>query len=608
MVYLTFILQIDNKEAERYLLIMEKKRRMSFPYRQRAILLIDLAQETWEKIPLGEADGKEMLGGRLLALSLWDTYADYDDLESKSYESGNPVVIASGSAVDTPLLCCDSFTLVTRSPVTHRLSVTSANSMLSKTLLGCGYAALVIKGRSRRLCSLDIDSQQVLFEDAEKYHDMTTNEMEALFKGKSLLSIGPAGEHQVPYASILVDGQNLTRGGVGMVFGLKNLKCISFTLHLSNGRESYDTKALGLCTKTYTHILKTRKIGKSLQAEGSTTLLKKANIYGWAAIDNYSMRIDGRLWGLCPKSQTPEGTSCSTGCSGCFNASPQMPKRQTDLDFTVALALGANLELFDYRSVCQLSQRCVENGLDPLSIGAVLSWARKTRSEGNLPFLPDLQGASAISYLRIIDAMAYKKGTGEQLAMPFDKLVAQYGGSEFAFMVDSLALAPFDLRGLPIQSLLTALGDDTLVFPELLYGNHHHRGNERVLARWGIFLQEMRYLMESLGLCHWVALPFFERPFIHFPHALRPAKAYGILAKLVSVTEGYEVSPKQVASFGKKAWALQQEIDNRLLFRNSRYGLLPPQLLVDASSNFHTFQVVPLARLLDAYWSIRGVK
>lgn len=580
---------------------------MSFPYRQRAILLIDLAQESWQSIPLDEADGKKMLGGRLLALSLWDTYADYDNLDSKSYESGNPIVIAPGSAVDTPMQCCDSCTLVTRSPVNQRLSVNSDNSTLSKTLLGCGYAALVIKGRSRRLCCLDIDVQHVRFDDAEKYHDLTTGEMEARFKGKSLLSIGPAGEHQVPYASIVIDGKNLTRGGVGMVFGLKNLKCISFALHI-NGRESYDPKALGLCTKTYTNVLKKSKIGKSLQAEGPTTLLKKANKYGWAAIDNFSMRIDGRLWGLCPKSQGTEEESCSIGCPGCMNAPNQVSKRQANLDFPIALALGANLELFDYRSVCQLSQRCAENGLDPISIGAVLSWARKTRAQGKLPFLPDLQSASAISYLRILDAMAYKRGTGEQLSIPFNQLVDQYGGGEFAYMVGSVALAPFDLRGLPIQAMLTAIGDDTLVYPELLYGNHHHRGNERSLARWGIFSQEMRYAMESLGLCYWTALPYFEKPLIHFPHALMPTKAFGVLAKLASVTEGYELTPKQMESVGKRAWILQQEIDNRLLHRSGRYGTLPPQLLVDASSNFHASQVVPLARLLDAYWTIRGIK
>jgi hypothetical protein len=34
---------------------------------------------------------------------------------------------------------------------------------------------------------------------------------------------------------------------------------------------------------------------------------------------------------------------------------------------------------------------------------------------------------------------------------------------------------------------------------------------------------------------------------------------------------------------------------------------LPEPLLVDATSNYHASQIVPLARLLDAYWSLRGI-
>ncbi len=585
---------------------MAKKQIMAFPYRQRAILLVDLSQESWQKIILSEADAKSLLGGRLLALSLWDRYASYDSLDSKLYEVGNPVVIASGAASDTSMLCADSSTIVTRSPVTGKLAVNSNSSTLSKTLLGCGYSALVIIGRSRRLCSLEIDSQKVTFSNAEHFHAMTTSEVQNHFRDRPLLSIGPAGEQQVPYASVVYSGLNITRGGVGMVFGLKNLKFILFQ-SIASGRESYDTEELGLCTKRYRSLLARTEIGKAMQVEGSATLLKKANKHGWAAIDNYSLRVDGRLWGLCPKVQPTAQAGEGPVCVGCPIVATSSSSNKNILDLSSLMALGSNLELFDSRRVSLLVQRCSDNGLDPISVGSILSWARKTRKEGGLSFLPDLESFTVMQYMQIVDAIAYRKGTGEQLAEPFSKLVSKYGGSDHAYMVDAQALPPFDYRGLPSQAILAATGDDTLVFAELMYGNRYHRGNERKLARWAVFSQDLRYAMESLGLCNWLSIPFYENFLITFPHLLRPKNAWKLLAKLTSLSEGYQVTPQMISEIGTKTWSVQQQIDNRLLNRSGRYGSLPEPLLVDATSNYHASQIVPLARLLDAYWSLRGI-
>ncbi|MDY0288764.1 MAG: aldehyde ferredoxin oxidoreductase N-terminal domain-containing protein [Sphaerochaeta sp.] len=585
---------------------MAKKQIMAFPYRQRAILLVDLSQESWQKIPLSEADAKSLLGGRLLALALWDRYASYESLGSHLYEVGNPVVIASGAACDTSMVCADSSTIVTRSPVTGKLSVNSSSSTLAKTLLGCGYAAMVIVGRSRRLCSLEIDSQKVTFSNAERFHEMTTGEVQNHFRNRPLLCIGPAGEHQVPYASVVYSGLNITRGGVGKVFGLKNLKFVLFQ-PIPSGRESYDTEELGLCTKRYLALVKKTRIGRAMQQEGPATLLKKANRYGWAAIDNYSLRVDGRLWGLCPKVQAKAPAGEETICAGCPNESTAQSPRQNLLDFSSLMALGSNLELFDFRRVSLLVQRCSDNGLDPISVGSILSWARKTRREGGLSFLPDLGSLTVMQYIRIIDAIAYRKGTGEQLSEPFAKLVSMYGGTEHAFMVDKQALPPFDYRGLPSQAILAAIGDDTLVFAELMYGNHYHRGNERKLARWAIFSQDLRYAMASLGLCPWLTLPMYEKLFFRFPHFLRPAKAWAMLAKLASLSEGYQVTAQMMAEIGTRAWTMQQDIDSKLTNRIGRYGSLPEPLLIDATSNYTASQVVPLTRLLDAYWSLRGM-
>ncbi|WP_320129978.1 aldehyde ferredoxin oxidoreductase C-terminal domain-containing protein [uncultured Sphaerochaeta sp.] len=585
---------------------MEHKQPITFPYRQRYFLLVDVSQETWQKVPLGEEESKSLLGGRFLALGLWDKYAHYDNLDSQAYESGNPIVIAAGSACDTSLACCDSYTLVTRSLLTKRLSVNFCNGALAKVLYGCGYSAIVIIGRFRRLSGLSVDFQSVLFSNAEKFHDYTTSDMASQFPGNTSIALGPAGEHQVPYASIWIDGSNTGRGGVGTIFGLKNIKYITFSSSIS-GRGAYDPKRLGTAMHHYQRAFKHSKVANMIAQEGSVTLINQANSLGWAAVDDFSLRSDGRLWALASYPRDYDLEPVEQGCAQCPLKTVSSKKGPLP-DFSLALALGANLELFDYRSVSDLMQRCSLLGLDYYSVGAIFAWARKTRGLGTLPFLPDLgKATSAQPYLHLLDSIAYKKGTGEQLANTLDALVLQYGGQEYAYQVNGQALAPFDVRALPAQALLTSLGDDTVVIPELLKGVHYHRGQERKIAKWAVFCQDYRYAMESLGLCPWFSLPFFDGPLFLQPCKLYTDRAFSFLASLASATEGYEVTAKQMAAWGKKAWALQMKID-QLLVEEELVANLPEQMLVNSTSNHPRARVVPLARLLDAYYVLRGLK
>lgn len=575
---------------------MKHKRTVSFPYRERTYLHIDLTDETSTVITLSEEISKTYLGGRSLALALWNEYAQYDKLDDKLYEAGNPVVLSPGSAVDTPMVCCNSFSLVTKNPVTERLGVYSTASPFAKAILGCGFSAIVITGRSRKLCSLSISSQGAIVDSAEQYYDVTTTELARQLKEPHLLAIGPAGEHKVSHASVVVNSQNFGRGGVGVVFGLKNLKFLTISPTLS-GRECYDSYRLGKLATRFLSACKKPGFAHSFSQNGPVALLERANKHGWAAIDTYRMRVDGRLWGLMQ--QGKENTSGEV-CPVCSASNPPA-------DLQCLLALGANLEIFDSRSVAQLEQRCLENGLDCLSAGSTLAWARKLRQQGKLSFIPDLGGSSPVVYLRLLDAMAYRKGTGEALGKSLTELVTEYGGKEFAYHVGALPLAPFDYRALPIQALLVSIGDDTLSIPELLWGNVHQRGNERKLARWAIYLQDLRFSMESLGLCFWTTTAFFAHPFFRFPWFRLPRRTFNLLAHAATYCEGYPLKESELRRFGRTAWKLQHEIDLKL-GANPKRGSLPDQLLVEGKSNYKHDQVVPLARLLDAYWSLRKVQ
>ena len=78
------------------------------------------------------------------------------------------------------------------------------------------FISMMIKWKSRtpRICGVCPPSTRL------------TNLKAELGKGVSVLTIGPAGENQVPYSIVLAEGGASGSGGIGALMGSKNLKAI----------------------------------------------------------------------------------------------------------------------------------------------------------------------------------------------------------------------------------------------------------------------------------------------------------------------------------------------------------------------------------------------
>jgi len=434
-----------------------KPNNREYPYRERAILVVDLSKERYQFIKLEMVLAKKMLGGRLMALSLWNSYCNYQKLGPTDYEEGNPIVIAAGSAsdLDNPIL--SGFVVTTRSPVTGGIVTYAGHGGFAKVLYGCGVCAMVIQGRRSRTTVLGVRENQVTFSVNEQLHNLTISDCRAQFPSVPMVAIGPAAEQQVMQSSVNFDGENLGRAGIGVVFSRKNLKAITF-FPTHKERTSYNPQDLGRLSEMVDK-MEARQIPRSL--------ISYANKNGWCAINGFQDRVDGRLWAL-------EGQK------------PLLP----------SIALGANLGLFDPKHINPIIVACSELGLDPFSCGVLLLW---------------LADKGTVDPLRTLESIAYGKGFAMDLPA---KVPASF------YKIGNLELAPFDLRALPPQALLASLGDDTIVFPCLIHGGRYRRGRELHYARMAVYCQDLRYTMESLGVpydqsfvCFNQYLPFLSHPF-----------------------------------------------------------------------------------------------
>jgi len=516
---------------------MIKHKMEEFPYRQRKILVVDLEKESSKFVVLEQDYCKRYLGGRLMSLSLWDSYCDYQNLAPFSYEAGNPIVIVSGACSDLDTPYVDGYVITTKSPVTQSLVTFAGHGPFAKVLFGCEVCALVIKGRRSRLTSLAIDGLDVHFSTDETLHNLAVSDCLARLNSSHSIILGPAGEHQVPYSSISIDHENIGRAGLGQVFATKNLKAITFKC-LKKERAGYDSEQLGKLGEIYRKLEHYQK---------KTDLVGYSERNGWAAVNCFRDRTDGRLWALKGRN-----------------------------DFAQYFALGTNFLKFDGDDIKPLIDQCAELGLDPYSTSVVLLWARKHFSQ-DLSDIP-----------HILQGIAYRRGNSAMLSD---------GGDKDFYCVGNLELAPYDLRALPAQALLVSLNDDTLVYPDMICGNHFKRGKEGKYARRAVFCQDLRFAMETLGLPYSLSIPYFNQYLNFF------MKPFAILARLASAGEGYFVSEENMRAYGRQCYRLRKEINDKLGYKEPR--TLPLEVMVDPSSNYIRDQVITLPRLLEAYTLLR---
>lgn len=543
---------------------------------RRIILVVDLENELSEQIMLTEVQMRRFAGGRFLALHLWQHHRDGNGLDSASYEAGNPMVFAASPAAELDVKTPPSYVVVTRNPTTASISCSVGSSTLGSGILACGYLAVVLIGRMRRLGGVLIDERGATFTSAEEYHNRGTIAVARSVQSEHIVVTGPAGEQYSPYASLYADGENIGPGGIGMVLGRKNVKYIAFNGEGAR-RESGDVKRQSLYNKRAERRIGHSKTAAMIARHGDLALVKWANTHGWAAIEGWSLRRDGRLWALTDKIAL-------------------MPAHIT---LSHALALGPNLGLFEVGSIARLARRCLDNGLDPVAISALLCWARESRAEGLLSFLPDLRHPEVPLYEQMLDGIAYRRGSGGmELAYPLDELVKRHGGAQHAYLVAKSPIAPFDLRALPATALLTAMGDDTIVYSELLGGNRYRRGNERTLAKEARFAQVIRASAACVG-CHHNALIDFSKS----PRLFAKRRCFLLLAAAASLGEARTISIADVVEYGRASLDLEAAINEEL--HGGRTASLPERMLIDGTSNYPKAQVVPLARLLDAYRSVR---
>jgi len=413
------------------------------------VLVVNLSSGKGQVVHL---DGRNTeVGGSGLAALLFNKYGLPDRPWNDPLQ---PVVFAIGPLTGYfPLM---SKTVCSfKSPYHDQYTESHAGGRSALALCFANLDALVIVGKSERLCCLSLSSRSLDIKDVDFMKGMDVDESGKLLRGmstgsghRSILRIGPAGEKGSAMSCINVDTyRHFGRLGGGAALGAKNLKGIIIqgdAIFAQPDNKTYSK----LFAEVYKQVTATDMMKKyhnlgtpaNLQGLNDIQSLPWRNLQ--ATSDPAIEKINGERFATDNLLRNSACSGCPVGCihvgyvREMFNANHRYTFKQVAYDYEMIFSLGTMLNVTDTRSVLKILDIMDKAGLDAMSGGVALAWATEATEKG---LISDKETGVTLSFG---DADAYQQaaemlGTCNNdfytlLGQGTLKAAAEYGGEEFA--------------------------------------------------------------------------------------------------------------------------------------------------------------------------------
>ena len=507
------------------------------------ILRVDLTSGKVEKETLDEDFAKKFLGGKGFGGKIL-----YEDVPpgTDPLSPENRVIISNGPLTGTGAFA-PKCSFVTKSPLTGGWLDCMLGGFVGPELKFAGYDVLVVSGKAPEPVYLHIDDEEVALRKASHLWGKSTHEAEINIKKEledpkvKVASIGPAGENLVRFACITGDlYRQAGRGGVGAVFGSKNLKALAIRgsgkIELANKDE---------------FIKHTRELNKALKESGETMttygtmwLVDPMNDYGMLPTLNFqkavfagAKKINGDRLVKTLKTKDVGCHACTLRCSNFLDVkrSEFGPFQIEGPEYETTCLMGSNCGVDDLKAIAYLNLLCDQLGIDTMSTGNILAYLmecvqKKIITKKDLDGI-DLKWGNYKAMVELVKKISSRDGIGDLLSEGVAKVARKIGKgtSSFAMHVKGLEIPGYDPRGALGMGLAYATADR---------GACHLRAwtiYEEVMGSMDRFSPEgkpmlvfarmhRKIIMDSLGICEMMGLmPLF--------------------ASLLSDATGWEVKP-----------------------------------------------------------------
>lgn len=171
---------------------------------------------------------KDWIGGTALGYKIfWDEVPP----KTQAFDEANKIVIAPGPLTGTGAVCSGRTSVTTMYPTTypiHEIGSAHLGGDLGAKMKYAGYDFIVIEGKAKEPVYVYVNNDDVQIRKANHIWGEGTRRATALINQEtsptaSVTVIGPAGENLLPM-SVIINAKSHTGGGIGGVWGSKNLK------------------------------------------------------------------------------------------------------------------------------------------------------------------------------------------------------------------------------------------------------------------------------------------------------------------------------------------------------------------------------------------------
>lgn len=317
----------------------------------------------------------------------------YDLLEPKidSFAPDNLLIYCCGPLTGT-MAPCNRYCIVTKSPLSETFSDSYAGGSFGQELKYAGYDVVIIRGKAEKPAYLWIDDGNVETKPAGHLWGLGTYKAYKVLKKEvndetaRISCIGPAGEKKVRFA--LVDSEyhrQAGRGGTGAVTGSKNLKAIIVRGNQDiavaqprafEGAIQTAYEDVAACEEPAAQWIKTGGTPAFIPFANEQALFLARNFR-----DGYSKEAENLSDVAQRKSFWLKDYACFACPIHCTKIGMLRKGKHAGticdvIEYETTGMLGGNCDIFNVEALAHANNLCDRLGLDTISTGNVIAFAR----------------------------------------------------------------------------------------------------------------------------------------------------------------------------------------------------------------------------------------
>ncbi len=584
---------------------------------QGRILHIDLTSRKSRVEEFGDDFARTFIGGNgFAAKTIWETVKQGTDPLSPE----NVICLGVGPCTDTAVPSASRACIGSKSPLTGLFFDSTFGGSWPITLKRTGHDLLVLHGKADSLVYLAVTESGVEFRDASdlagKWVSETCDDISEREGNADILSIGPAGENMVRFASPVHIWRKSRdgiagRGGMAAVLGSKNVKAIA----LSGKAKTAVADPKGLRAFVNETAEGLRNNTTPLNKYGTPILVNMINKMGALGTKNLQQEIFDNCEPISGEVMLENYLDKNTTCLKCAVACGKdylMKGGKWDglkwkmPEYESIFSLGTMLGVDDPGALLRANQLCDELGMDTISVGVTLSLAFECFQRGLLTKSDtgrDLAWGDPDTMLGLIEDMAHRRGFGANLAEGGQRLADEIGGEapNLLYAARGLELPAHSARALKGMSIgyatSTRGGSHHDTRPTLQYGPDHDNTVTEGKAEFAVHSQNYTALGDSLTQCRFTS----ERGY--------GATINENFSKMLNLVTGWDTTPEELEVAGERICNLERAFQVREGVERTR-DILPHRVMHEPiPEGPHKGMHCPpeeLESMKDEYYAIRG--